>query len=773
MGRGRITPMAKMRQGGSVEPSPDGVGRPTLAGNDLLAAAADWLWEAGADGAVSFLSPEFEASTGVSPQALRGRELCEGALPEGAAPARAAIAKRKPFRDLVLKIGRPDGRAAWIELAGTPLADADGRFAGYRGIGKTVTAEIGAHLALQKSERRFREFFEVASDWFWETDTENRNTFLSPNVETILGLPATSYLGKRLADTEGVALEPESAKATLAAFKARKPYRDFVYSRKLPSGRVVWIDLSGSPFYDEAGVFQGYRGVARDVTAQIEAEHALRASERRFRQLYEIGSDYYWEQDEKHRLVFVSPESVHDDLYGVPFAQLRGKRPTEFMNLSFDSETGRKLAGFIKARQPYRDIPFSVKHANGKTRWIAVSAAPVFDSKGEFRGYRGVGVEITARVEAEAIARLAQSQLHDAVTHVSQPFAVFDAESRAIAFNQAFADLYRTPTVNTPARNGVTFRELAEWQLKMGVYAAGADEQPVTLEALLDHFRSQAERAYHLSDDRWMMVVYRPLPGDGRVGLWTDITALKRAEAERRTLEAQLQHSQRLEALGTLAGGAAHEINNALVPVIALTKMVAGHLPEDSRDRRSLGTVLIGAERSRDLVKQILAFSRKESEEQRQESVDLAKVLREALSLMRATVATSIRFEEEIAAAPAVAGDANRLHQVIVNLVTNAAQAIGEAHGTITVGLRGDPDGSARFWVADTGCGMDEVTRARIFEPFFTTKAVGKGTGLGLAVVHGIIKEHQGRIEVDSAPGRGTRFDVVLPSRAAEAGAAA
>jgi signal transduction histidine kinase len=226
--------------------------------------------------------------------------------------------------------------------------------------------------------------------------------------------------------------------------------------------------------------------------------------------------------------------------------------------------------------------------------------------------------------------------------------------------------------------------------------------------------------------------------------------------------------------LGTLAGGAAHEINNALVPVIALTKMVASHLPEDSRDRRSLGSVLIGAERSRDLVKQILAFSRKEEGDARQrvDDIDLAAVLREALGLMRATVPTSIRFAEEIAPVPPMAGDANQLHQVIVNLVTNAAHAIGAAHGTITVGLRAD-DAGLRFWVSDTGCGMDEATKARIFEPFFTTKEVGKGTGLGLAVVHGIVKQHGGRIEAESAPGRGTRFDVVFPLRAVASGAAA
>jgi signal transduction histidine kinase len=250
------------------------------------------------------------------------------------------------------------------------------------------------------------------------------------------------------------------------------------------------------------------------------------------------------------------------------------------------------------------------------------------------------------------------------------------------------------------------------------------------------------------------------------VGAIQNITARKRAEAERHELLSQLHHSQRLEALGTLAGGVAHEINNALVPVIAFTKLLAKKMPAGSRDRHNLDTVISAAHRTADLVKQILAFGRKA--DHRHERVDLALVLREALKMMRAVVPMSISLVEEIAPTPPIAGDPNRLHQVIVNLVSNAAQALEGPHGRITVGLRPDADGDAiHLSVADTGCGMDAATTARVFEPFFTTKAVGKGTGLGLAVVHGIIKDHGGRIEVESAPGQGTRFDIVLPTRIA------
>jgi PAS domain S-box-containing protein len=625
---------------------------------------------------------------------------------------------------------------------------------------------------LAESEQRYRQLFEMASDWFWETDAQGRVTDISPKVEVVLNIPVSAYIGKRLAETEGLIYDREAGRANIEAFKARKPYQDFVYARKLGDGKIVWINTSGAPFYRRDGAFLGYRGVAKDITAQVEAERALRESEQRFRQLFEIASDYFWEVDTHQRMTYLSDN--YESVFGIPPAKMLGKRLTDTPGLSIDPEMGKMAIAAVKARQPYRDFLYSRKREDGTIQWIKTSGAPIFDEDGAFLGYRGVAANVTVQVEAVQAARLAQRQLHDAVTHVTQPLVLYDSEDHAVAFNQAFTDLYRAPQVTWPVMQGISFRALAEWQLSVGFYAEDKEQSAVSLDALLEQYESGRPHTYHLRDGRWMLVLYRRLPGGGRVGLWTDVTDIKRAEAERRRLEAQLQHSQRLEALGTLAGGAAHEINNALVPVVALAKLMAAKFPEDSRERRNLMTMLAGAERSRDLVKQILAFSRKDEQEDRRESVDIAAVLRDALRLMRATVPTTIRLWDEIAAVPPVTGDANQLHQVIVNLVTNAAQAIGDAHGTITLGVRAEADGAAlRLWVADTGCGMDEATKARIFEPFFTTKDVGEGTGLGLSVVHGIITEHGGRIEVESERGCGTRFDILLPLRAAKTGAAA
>jgi two-component system cell cycle sensor histidine kinase/response regulator CckA len=254
--------------------------------------------------------------------------------------------------------------------------------------------------------------------------------------------------------------------------------------------------------------------------------------------------------------------------------------------------------------------------------------------------------------------------------------------------------------------------------------------------------------------------------GNAVVGVITvavDITPQKQAETERRVLEQQLQHAQKIEALGQLAGGVAHDLNNALVPVLAMTELVLQDLPAGSSDRGLLQLVLAGAKRARELVGQILAFSRREQASRHE--FDLTDIAGEALMMLRASIPSTIALVDHIEPALSMMGDPGQLHQVLVNLVVNAAQAIGDRQGTVTVRAERESDGShIRLSVADTGCGMDGVTRERVFEPFFTTKEVGKGTGLGLSIVHGIVTNHGGTIAVESAPGQGTRFDILLPT---------
>jgi PAS domain S-box-containing protein len=266
----------------------------------------------------------------------------------------------------------------------------------------------------------------------------------------------------------------------------------------------------------------------------------------------------------------------------------------------------------------------------------------------------------------------------------------------------------------------------------------------------------------------------------------TDISDRKEAEADMRKFEAQLRHVQKMESVGTLAGGIAHDFNNILGAIIGNVALAREAMGEGHAALVPLEEIRKASVRARNLVRQILTFSRREPQELQVQA--LRPIVEETHKLLRATLPAGVDLDVVLADAPLhVHADATQVQQVLMNLCTNAWHALKDEAGRIQIGLAavvlggdharhpgGLPGGAyAHLWVADTGIGMDAATRERIFEPFFTTKPVGQGTGLGLSVVHGILTAHHGAIEVDSEPGRGSTFHLYLPAVEVEAAAAA
>ena len=272
------------------------------------------------------------------------------------------------------------------------------------------------------------------------------------------------------------------------------------------------------------------------------------------------------------------------------------------------------------------------------------------------------------------------------------------------------------------------------------------------------------------------------------IGIIQDITERHLADAQRAKLETQLRQAQKMEAIGNLAGGIAHDFNNILTAIMAHAELLNLELPSEPSAphlRESVHEIFTASVRARDMVRQILTFSRKQSVEKKRLKLD--RVVEEALKLVRAMLPTSVELRTELKSGRTVMANEAQMHQVISNLCTNAAHALGARGGaiTITLSLANLNDARARsrpplgtgeylvLEVRDGGCGMDTTTVERIFEPFFTTKGVGQGTGLGLAVVHGVVQAHEGAIFVESTPGAGTLFSVYLPALAHEAEAKA
>jgi signal transduction histidine kinase/ActR/RegA family two-component response regulator len=264
---------------------------------------------------------------------------------------------------------------------------------------------------------------------------------------------------------------------------------------------------------------------------------------------------------------------------------------------------------------------------------------------------------------------------------------------------------------------------------------------------------------------------------DGRI---THFVAIKQDVTERRQLDSRLQQAQKMEAIGRLAGGIAHDFNNILAAMFGFTYLLEEETAANPAAQEEIKEILKAANRAKDLVQQILTFS--QQREQKREIIWLDTVVKEAAKLLRASLPAQIKIDLKLMAeAPPVLADPTQIYQVTMNLATNAQHAMGSLPGTLTIHLGTfRPDGDflqshpdfqpiqyAQLTVADTGCGMDEKTQARIYEPFFTTKPVGQGTGLGLAVVHGIMQSQGGLITVDSRVGQGTTFKLYFPAQRA------
>jgi signal transduction histidine kinase/CheY-like chemotaxis protein len=265
-------------------------------------------------------------------------------------------------------------------------------------------------------------------------------------------------------------------------------------------------------------------------------------------------------------------------------------------------------------------------------------------------------------------------------------------------------------------------------------------------------------------------------------GVAEDMTEQKRVQETLVKTERQFRQSSRMEAIGTLAGGIAHDFNNILTAILGYTELGLASVPKDSRTQRNLQEVLTAGHRAKHLVLQILAFSRQST--QGKKPTVIHAVIQEALKLLRATIPTTIDIRQSLKSEASVLGDSTQLHQVLVNLCTNAEYAMRERGGLLTItledvevteekvqsmsGLQVGPH--VRLIIQDNGTGMSSDVLERMFDPFFTTKPIGEGSGMGLSVVHGIVANHGGAIMVESQRGKGTKIEVYLPTIPSMAG---
>jgi len=530
----------------------------------------------------------------------------------------------------------------------------------------------------------------------------------------------------------------------------------------------AWFVANAYPSRDGLTIF------FRDTTHVKLHEAALGASEERFRTLFETLTEgvLFINRDgvitdanpAAAELLGVSREAMHGHLYYSPRWQIEDKAgevlpPEQYLSTvalrTGQVERGRVISIFNRKL--------------GERRWLRGDAIPQFRSGDP--SPTGVCIlfsDITEHRRAETELRASQAHLARAQRVAAVGSAEVDFGTDRWKWSDETYRIYGLDKASTTPSFDLLLSVVHEddrerirsaiTQVRYGVVSKPIEYRIVRADGQVRVLRREAE----LIRDPAGAVT-------GVIATKRDVTELRAAERERAELQAQLLHAQRLEALGTLAGGIAHDLNNTLVPIVALSSfLLKGEAPE-GRERECLELIQKSGARGRDLVKRILTFARRTEPERGW--VDMVSVVRGALPLLRSTLPSTITIREQLAPVPPIMADQGQLGQVLMNLVKNAADAIGDRIGAIVIELAAEAEPThrgnepaVRLSVIDSGCGMCEETRLRAFEPFFTTKAVNEGTGLGLSVVHGIVTSHGGSISVDSRPDRGTRFDIHLPA---------
>jgi PAS domain S-box-containing protein len=643
--------------------------------------------------------------------------------------------------------------------------------------------------ALRQSEDRYRRLVDLSPDAVLIVQA-GRVTFANPagvrllgggDDANVVGRPALEFLHPDEHRMVMLRMNEVLDGARSAIFQDRRYVRF--------DGTPIDVEVAATLYPDPSG--PAIQIILRDITERKRAEVVSRESEQRFRQIAESIDEVFWiTPPEKDRMIYVSP--AYEKIWGRPCSELY-INPRNWLAAVHPDDRDRVIhAAMTKQADGTYDEEYRIVRSDGGERWIHDRAFPLRDDTGKIYRIVGLAEDITARKRVDSEIRALSEQLEARVVERTVQLrdaneALRKADSRQRALLNAIPDvvfrIHRDGTfLDFSAPRGNTFlppdriigSNLMDPAIPDGVRAAftAAIERAVASGAA-------APLEYALPADdgirQYEARMVRSGP-DEVVATIRDISARKSAEAHRERLEQQLRQSQKMEAIGTLAGGIAHDFNNILTAILGYAELLRAQVRGQTGVEERLAEIAKAGARAKDLVSQILTFSRRQDHSRK--AMSLGPAIDEALKLLRAAIPASIEIDVEVDPdLPPVLADATQIHQVVMNLATNAAAAMAGGPGRLRVRCTSvDLDGAlaadaglsagrfVRLVIEDTGCGMAPEVVERIFDPFFTTKGPGEGTGLGLSVVHGIVKAHEGAIFVESRVGEGTAFRIYFPA---------
>jgi PAS domain S-box-containing protein len=518
--------------------------------------------------------------------------------------------------------------------------------------------------------------------------------------------------------------------------------------------------------------------VTRDVTDKKRTEEVLRASEERLKIISENMSDTVWLMDMNFKTTYVSPSVTRKLGYTFEeYQELTLEKNFSPASMKIVSQvleeelTTERLAQ--KDLKIERTLELEICRKDGSRFWNEITMTLIRDLDGNPIGFVGVGRDITERKRVVEELRESEEKYRLLVQHAPAGIYEYDIEkARFISVNEVMCEYTGYTREEFMALD--PFELLAEeskkqfLQLIEEVFSGNQNPEPVEYK-----IKGKNNREF------WVFVNARFFFENGKPKRATavahDITALRRAEEEKKQLEAKLRRAQKLESIGTLAGGIAHDFNNILSSVIGFTELSLDEVENETVLKENLQEVYAAGIRAKDLVRQILTFARQSDEELKPIHIDT--IAKEVIKFIRSSIPTTIEIEHHIESHSPIMGNSTQVHQILMNLCTNAAYAMQDRGGILELTLKDvvidgastpnnsglKPGSYIEIKVSDTGTGIPAEIIDSIFTPYFTTKPPGEGTGMGLSMVHGIVESYAGRITVESEMEKGSIFKIYLP----------
>jgi PAS domain S-box-containing protein len=730
---------------------------------NVVEKATDLMYMLSMDGTIIALNQAFEAVTGWSRTEWIGKSVLGFVHPEDLPLASGLI--RRVFRGeavptFELRFRSKSGEYLIGECTIAAQTE-NGRVVAASGMVRDVTARKHAEEALRQAESDYRSIFENALDGMFRSTPDGRFVLVNPALVQMLGYDSPEELIESVGSSgHHFYADPQRREEYGRLMNELGVVERFENQVRRKDGRFIYISENGRAVRGSDGELLYYEGTIKDITERRGAVEALRQSEEKYRELVENINDIVYTSDDRGTITYVSP--VVELITGYRPSEMTGRSMVEFVHPEdlppFMESFNETIAGTLEP------LEYRIVAKSGDVRWVRSSSRQVFDG-GRVVGLRGVIADITERKRVEAHLEL----LATAVEQAGESILITGTDGTIQYVNPAFEQttgysqteiVGQTPHILNSGRHDPAFyRELWDTIVRGDVWTGRfinrkKDGTLFEEEATISPVRDTCDRI-------------------------VNFVAVKRDVTKEVELEKQLLHSQKMEAVGRLAGGVAHDFNNLLTAIIGYSQLVKGKLGPGHRLGTEVDQILDAGHRAAALTSQLLAFSRRQTLIPR--NINLNDTIGNLMKMLRRIIGEDVdlRYQASQDLYPVFA-DAGQIEQVIMNMAVNARDAMpGGGRLTIETSnvtldeaycrehLWARPGEYARISVSDSGAGMDPETRRRIFEPFFTTKEIGKGTGLGLAVVYGIVKQHGGLIHVYSEPGHGTTFKLYLKAQVA------